>query len=165
MSSADYVHVARIPVRWSDFDRYGHIMNANYIELAQESRLQFAEDYFYSQGHEFAVFVRRVEADYFKPILSDTTEVTIETTVVEIGNTSFVTRQEIKDRQNRLACVIECVQVTVDMETETPRALTDKEIGILTAPPKLNELDAAEPKPIADQAPEPIDYEDYGDEY
>lgn len=165
MSSAEYVHTARIPVRWSDFDRYGHIMNANYIELAQESRLQFAEDYFYSQGEEFAVFVRRVEADYFKPILSDTTEVIIETSVVEIGNTSFVTRQEIKDRQNRLACVIECVQVTVDLETETPRALTQKEIGILTAPPQLTELDAKKDVNQEAEPSQPVDYEDYGDEY
>lgn len=143
MTSAN-VHTTKIPVRWSDFDRYGHIMNANYIELAQEARLEFAEEYFYSQGHDFAVFVRRLEADYFKPILSDTTEVTVETQVVEIGNTSFITRQEIKDRQQRLACVVECVQVAIDMSTETPRSLTENEKGILTQAPKPEAIEDAE---------------------
>lgn len=151
MSASNFVHTTRVPLRWGDFDRYGHVMNANYIELAQEARVAFADDNFFSQGHDFPVFVRRLEADYFKPILSDTTEVTVETTVVEIGTTSFITRQEIKDRQNRLACVIECVQVAVDLQTESPRPLTDTEIGILTEAPKQAEL--------TDEVP------DYGDEF
>lgn len=138
------VHTTVVPVRWSDFDRYGHIMNANFLELAQEARLEFAEDYFYSKGHDFAVFVRRVEVDYFRPVQPDTTKVTIETQVVELGNTSFVTRQEIKDRQNRLAAAVETVQVAVDLTTERPRSLTEKEIGILTQAPQPSEIEDAE---------------------
>ena len=37
--ASDSIHTYYIPVRWSDFDRYGHIMNANYVEIAQEARL------------------------------------------------------------------------------------------------------------------------------
>ena len=136
------VHVHKVPVRWSDFDRYGHLMNANYIELAQEARFQFATDYFTSRGLDFKVFVRRIEADYLRPILPDTTEVTVESQVVETGNTSFVTRQEIKDRQGRIACAIECVQVAIDMEKTLPRSLTEKEIMILTRTEPVGELEA-----------------------
>ena len=32
------VHVCRIPVRWSDFDRFGHLTNSAYVEVAQEAR-------------------------------------------------------------------------------------------------------------------------------
>ena len=70
---ASNVHVHTIPLRWGDFDRYGHVTNSAYIELAQEARLAFAQEFFYSQGHEFVVFVRRLEADYVRPILPNTT--------------------------------------------------------------------------------------------
>lgn len=129
------LHVTTVPVRWSDFDRYGHIMNANYVELAQEARLQFAKDEFDARGHEFAVFVRHLDIDFLRPVMPDTTELVVETQVVEIGNTSFTTRQEIKDRQNRVACVVECVQVAIDMTTERPRSITQKEIRILSRVP------------------------------
>ncbi|AGS35555.1 hypothetical protein B841_10415 [Corynebacterium maris DSM 45190] len=137
------LHTHTVPVRWSDFDRYGHLMNANYIELAQEARLEFANDYFTAKGHDFSVFVRRIEADYLRPVLPDTTAITVETQVVEIGNTSFVTRQELKDRQGRTACVVECVQVAIDMTTERPRSITQREVGILTQTAD-SEVDAEE---------------------
>lgn len=127
----DNVHVHTIPVRWGDFDRYGHVTNSAYIELAQEARLAFAQEFFYSQGHEFVVFVRRIEADYVRPLLPSTVEATVETQVVRLGNTSFTTRQEIKDAQGRVCCAIECVQVAVDTATTSPREITNKEIGIL----------------------------------
>lgn len=134
--SARAVHYTTLPVRWSDFDRHGHIMNANYLEYAQEARLEYAEEFFFSRGLDFAVFVRRVEADYFRPIQPDTTHVHIETQAVEVGRTSFITRQEIMDRQKRLACVVETVQVAIDMSTQTPRELTTSEIGIITRGPE-----------------------------
>lgn len=126
------IHVHTIPVRWSDFDRYGHVTNSAYVELAQEARLAFAEKFFYSEGHEFVVFVRRLEVDYVRPILPNTNAVTVETQVVNVGNTSFTTRQEIKDAQGKTCAVVECVQVTVDTATTSPREITKKEIGILS---------------------------------
>ena len=138
------LHVSAVPVRWSDFDRYGHLMNANYVELAQEARLKFANDEFYAKGHDFAVFVRHIDVDFLRPVMPDTTEVRVETQVVEIGNTSFTTRQEIKDRQGRVACVVECVQVTIDMDTSRPRSITQQEIKILSRAPEAEGIEAAE---------------------
>lgn len=129
---ADNVHVHNIPLRWNDFDRYGHVTNSAYIELAQEARLAFAQENFYSRGHEFVVFVRHLEADYLRPLLPNTVTATVETQVVRVGNTSFTTRQEIKDAKGRVCCAIECVQVTVDNATTSPREITTKEIGILS---------------------------------
>ena len=126
------IHVHTIPVRWSDFDRYGHVTNSAYVQLPQEARLASAEKFFYSEGHEFVVFVRRLEVDYVRPILPNTTAVTVETQVVNLGNTSFTTRQEIKDAQGKTCAVVECVQVTVDTTTTSPREITKKEIGILS---------------------------------
>lgn len=125
-------HTHKVSLRWGDFDRYGHVTNSAYIELAQEARLAFAQQFFEAQGHEFVVFVRRVDADYIRPLLPNTTEVTVDTEVVRLGNTSFTTRQEIKDAQGHICCVVETVQVTVDTATTSPRQITKKEIGILT---------------------------------
>ncbi len=136
------LHVTTVPIRWSDFDRYGHLMNANYVELAQEARLQFANDEFADKGHDFAVFVRHIDVDFLRPVMPDTTELVVETQVVEIGNTSFTTRQELKDRQGRVACVVECVQVTIDMDTSRPRSITQKEVKILQRVPD-SQKDAA----------------------
>ncbi len=138
------LHVTTVPVRWSDFDRYGHIMNANYIEVAQEARLQFADEEFTARGYDFAVFVRHLDVDYLRPVLPDTTELVIETQVVEIGNTSFTTRQEIKDRQGRIACIVECVQVAIDLNTERPRSITELEVKILTRAADLDQLEAGD---------------------
>ncbi|MDY3127204.1 MAG: thioesterase family protein [Corynebacterium sp.] len=126
------IHTHRIPVRWSDFDRYGHIMNANYVEIAQEARLVFAEDYLFDHNPDFAAFVRHLDLDFRKPIEPEgNSELVVETQVVEIGNSSFVTRQEIKDKHGRTACVVECVQVAVDIDTQRPRPLTEDEKNIL----------------------------------
>ena len=65
-------------------------------------------------------------------MLPNTTELRVETEVVRLGNTSFTTRQEIKDAQGKICCVVETVQVTVDTTTTAPREITQKEIGILT---------------------------------
>lgn len=131
-SAGQAPHIHTVPLRWGDFDRYGHVTNSAYIEIAQEARLAFAQKFFEAQGHEFVVFVRRVDADYIRPVLPNTTELTVETEVVRLGNTSFTTRQEIKDGQGKICCVVETVQVTVDTTTTAPRQITQKEIGILT---------------------------------
>ena len=70
------VHVCRIPVRWSDFDRFGHLTNSAYVEVAQEARLDWAHQEFVQKGMDVpSVFVRHITADYRLPILPTATEV------------------------------------------------------------------------------------------
>ena len=38
-TSTTKTHEFRLPVRWGDFDRYGHVNNAVYIEYAQDCLL------------------------------------------------------------------------------------------------------------------------------
>lgn len=127
------IHQYHVPLRWSDFDRYGHVMNANYVEIAQEARLAYKEAYFDPNGMEdFAAFVRKLDLDFRKPIEPEGNSVLlVESQVVEVGNSSFVTRQEIKDKHGRTACVIETVSVAVDMDTQMPRPLTEQERDIM----------------------------------
>ena len=88
---------------------------------------------FADRDQEFGVFVRHVEIDYLRPVMADTTAVEVETTVTEIGNTSFKTRQDLKDRQGRVCGVVNTVLVAVDLTTASPREITQAERGILNA--------------------------------
>ena len=131
--TTDNVHALTVGVRWSDFDMYGHMMNSNFIELAQEARLAFAMHNFYARGVNMVAFVRHIDADYVRPIKWDGRHgtVTVETTVVRLGRTSFTTRQRIKDSQGQVACVIDCVQVTIDPQTQMPREVSEEERNII----------------------------------
>lgn len=128
------IHTTKVPVRWGDFDRFGHINNASYIELAQEARAVFAMEEFVERGHAMpAAFVRSMKIDYLSAIMPDTMEVIVETQVVHIGNTSFTTVQQLKDRHGALACVVETVQITVDLQTGKPRAIEEHERKVLAS--------------------------------
>ncbi|MBV7281860.1 MULTISPECIES: thioesterase family protein [Corynebacterium] len=127
------IHSCAIPVRWTDFDRFGHMSNSIYVEIAQEARMRFAIDEFVPRGLEIpTVFVRRLDADYLAPVLTDTTAVTVDTQVISIGHTSFTSRQKLKDRHGKICCIIEVVQIAMDLHTSSPRPISEREISVLT---------------------------------
>ncbi|MDU0479772.1 thioesterase family protein [Staphylococcus chromogenes] len=133
------MHLTKVPVRWGDFDRFGHINNASFVELAQEARQLFAQEEFVNRGLEMpAVFVRTLTVDYLSPVLPDTTEVIVETQVSHLGRTSFTTVQQVKDRHGNVACIVECVQVAMDLVTAAPRPIREDERKILTAVASAN---------------------------
>lgn len=126
-------HTTYIPCRWSDFDRFGHVTNAAYIEIAQEARVQWANDSFLAAGHDIpAIFVRKIEVDYLRPILPATSKVEVETVVTSIGSTSFVTRQDVYDSEHHLCATVTATQVAVDLQTARPRQINDQERHVLT---------------------------------
>lgn len=127
------IHTSVVACRWSDFDRFGHVTNAAYIELAQEARVQWSNDNFLAAGHDIpAVFVRKLEVDYLRPILPNTSTVEVETVVSQIGSTSFVTRQDIYDSEHHLCATVTATQVAVDLQTARPREINDQERRVLT---------------------------------
>lgn len=126
-------NIQHITLRWNDFDRYDHLNNCKFLDISQEARIAFMRENFADRDQEFGVFVRHVEIDYLRPVMADTTAVEVETTVTEIGNTSFKTRQDLKDRQGRVCGVVNTVLVAVDLTTAAPREITQAERGILNA--------------------------------
>lgn len=129
-----HVYEAEVALRWSDFDRLGHISNAQYVELAQEARIRWAEEEFTDQGLALPVFfVRHIELDFLKPIMpSRRHAVLVRTAVAEVGNSSLTTRQELVDEEGRVACVVTTVSVAVDAETAQPRAITHQERAVMS---------------------------------
>ena len=116
--------VTRVPVRWSDFDRYGHVNNISYLNFAQEARLHLGR-----QSHNAGtplppMVVRSVRVDYLRALLPDTTEVVVSSEITRIGRTSYTLRQSIADEHDNVAAVVDTVMVFVDLETASPLALT-----------------------------------------
>ena len=64
--------------------------------------MAFALEEFVGRGMDMpSVFVRKIEADYLRPVLPHNPYVTVETQVVEIGNTSFTTGRKSRMARGR----------------------------------------------------------------
>ncbi|AKE40878.1 predicted thioesterase [Corynebacterium kutscheri] len=126
------VHTTHIPLRWSDFDRFGHLSNARYIEIAQEARQIFGDEEFKERALEVpAMFVRKIDISYDRAILPNTTSVKVVTTVTKVGNTSLTTSQELFDVEDNCCAVLEAVQVVIDTVMHSPRPITDMERKVM----------------------------------
>lgn len=153
MDSAQHVYrtpgpifTCDIPVRWTDFDRFGHMSNSIYIEVAQEARMKFAFEHFVPRGMDIpTVFVRRLDVDYLAPILPDTTHVIVDTQVVALGHTSFTSRQKLKDRHGTICAIVEVVQVAMDIKKSEPRPITESEARALLPGEEMKALGEASP--------------------
>ncbi|MBK4145047.1 acyl-CoA thioesterase [Corynebacterium macginleyi] len=132
MMATDNAHTHQVSTRWGDFDMYGHMMNAKYIEVAQEARLAFAQENIYAKGIDFTALVRHLDVDYMRPIpFAGNAYVIVKTSVSHIGSSSFTTSQQVKTAAGEVAATVNCVQVGIDKELQTPRPLTDEEKDIL----------------------------------
>ncbi|MFD5868139.1 acyl-CoA thioesterase [Corynebacterium sp. NPDC060344] len=113
-----------VPVRWSDFDQYGHVNNIAYLEYAQEARVAFANASVEGGGGKLGTVVRHMEIDYLRALLPDTREVLVETEIIAMGNTSYTIRQAIKDQHGHIAAMLTTVMVLFDLEESRARELT-----------------------------------------
>ncbi|WP_448851341.1 acyl-CoA thioesterase [Corynebacterium sp. 335C] len=112
-----------VPVRWTDFDRYGHANNAVFLEYAQEGRRVLVEERLAGQGFPPSV-VRHVEIDYLRPVLPDTREVHVDTEITAMGRTSYTLRQTVLDQHENVTAVVTLVMVVVDRDHASPLELT-----------------------------------------
>lgn len=128
------VHRVFVALRWGDFDRYGHLNNARFADLAQEARVRWAFDQFHRRGLPIpAFFVRHTELDFLRPITPmPDNRVPVESTVSGVGTTSLTVRQRILDGRGDVACIVETVMVAMDQQTFRPREITRQELNILT---------------------------------
>lgn len=122
--SGNNAFLTTIPVRWSDFDQYGHVNNIAYLEYAQEARVAFARASAESGANNLGTVVRHTEIDFLRALLPDTREVIVETEIIALGTTSYTIRQTIKDEHGHIAAVVTNVMVLFDLEESRARELT-----------------------------------------
>ena len=115
-------------VRFSDVDVYGHVNNVKYFEYYQEARLGFLTS-LGQEGQEVPglhLVVARIDVDYKRPILFRSDPYVVETWVTRVGGSSFDLTAEIKDGDQVLSRA-EAVLVIFDLDTHSPRPLTEQE--------------------------------------
>jgi 1,4-dihydroxy-2-naphthoyl-CoA hydrolase len=117
-------------VRLPDTDAAGILFFGNYFRLAHDAyesfmkSIGFGLDYIIREA-EFLILIAHAEADYHKPLALGAT-VTVELTVEQVGQTSFVLAYAVKDAQNSIAALLKTVHVTVDKQSRAKLPLPAK---------------------------------------
>lgn len=118
-------HTCHRELRWSDFDQYQHVNNAKYVEFAQDSRMVFLKDVLMEMDVAIPpLFVRHATVDYPHPLSPGESEVAVRSFITDIGTKSCTMRQEIRDSNARVACVLDTVMVGIDIMTGKSRPWT-----------------------------------------
>ncbi|QCQ91709.1 acyl-CoA thioesterase [Rhodococcus sp. SGAir0479] len=132
MTTTPEVYSCDIQVRWGDSDRLGHVNNARVVEYMQEARSLFLTEGATSAGvTPRAVVVRKMDAEFLRPITDASGPVRVDVSVVRVGTSSFTLRHVVKDTAGNVCATGDAVLVSFDVRTETSRPLSDGERGIL----------------------------------
>ncbi|MBV7294946.1 acyl-CoA thioesterase [Corynebacterium sp. TAE3-ERU12] len=116
-------HSVTLPVRWSDFDRYGHVNNAVYLDYSQEARYRVLVDGM--DGAEVPMSVaRNVSIDFLRPILPGTREIIIDTEITDCGRTSYTMVQTLRTSADDIVAKVTTVLVVIDGTTLRPVEVT-----------------------------------------
>ncbi|GGC72562.1 acyl-CoA thioesterase [Hoyosella rhizosphaerae] len=117
-----------VEVRWGDSDMLGHVNNTKFIEYAQEARVRFVTEEF-SEGFspDRAIVVRRIEADFERPLFTNSGPLTVDLSVEHVGNSSFSIRHTMYDKGGNRAGSVDAVLVAFDTTTNASRPLSESE--------------------------------------
>lgn len=66
---ATYRFRAAIPVRWSDYDRLGHINNAKYFTYLEQARIDYFKEVSQWPWDLYSMVIAHISMDYATPIL------------------------------------------------------------------------------------------------
>ena len=117
-----------IEVRWGDSDRLGHVNNARIVEYMQEARVKFLRSGAFVHG---TVAVRKMDAEFLRPVKDESGPVTVEVAVLHVGTTSYTLRHTVFARDGGVCARGDAVLVGFDVRTETARPLGAAEREVL----------------------------------
>ena len=111
--------------------------HANFIKFAERARSEWLREWGLNNSgllidHEFLIVVRHLTADYLAPARLDDL-LTVETSLVDLGNASFTMQQRIFKEQAMVAdlkVVLVCVNAA-GKPIRVPPVLRDKMEGLL----------------------------------
>lgn len=115
-------------LRWSDFDRLGHLNQAVYHVLIEQARTAWL-DHVRPEGlerHE-AFVLARVELDYRREVDTSHAQVVATTRVTRIGSSSVTCAQEIRHLDGTVAASGSSVMVGWDAKARGKRIFGDVE--------------------------------------
>lgn len=119
-------HQTHLDVRFMDFDALHHVNNARYLNFLEESRIKYCQEVLDLLGKidEFNVLVARIEIDFIKPILFNSS-LNIYTKVSKIGRKSMVFESVIcsSNKGNKEIIVSRAVQTLVSFNPSTQTSI------------------------------------------
>ena len=117
LPQAPIIYTATLNTRFSDFDSYGHMNAANYVDLVVSSRFTHQMREYGLSAADFAqrglgFYLSRFEIDYKRSVASSQSKVLIHSWVTEVANPrmfiDFEVWSEAKDQlheRGKLSCV------------------------------------------------------------
>ena len=79
---------AAIPVRWSDYDRLGHINNAKYFTYLEQARIDYFKEVSQWPWDLYSMVIAHISMDYATPILPGEQPVVL-IKLTQMGTKSF----------------------------------------------------------------------------
>lgn len=127
------MHSFKLRIYYEDTDAGGIVYHANYLKFAERARTEMIRDLGITNGqlrdeHDVLVVVRHIDIDYSaSAFLED--ELIVESTVPEIGRTSFTMKQIVM--RDGLACAtlivkLVCINTDSGRPVRIPEILKDK---------------------------------------
>ncbi len=121
---------ARVAMRWSDMDAYGHVNNVQFLTYLEEARVEMFHAVPLSGVDQVAsgILVASHEIRYRKPLLHRNAPVPIDVWVTRIGAASFDLAYEVHDdAAGPVYATAASTMVPYDFAAERPRRLTPEE--------------------------------------
>ena len=100
-------HTAKIEIRFSDIDKFGHVNNAVYLTYMEQSRISYFNEVIgkNNEWEKTGIILAKAEIDFLKPVLFED-KIEIEITVSRLGNKSFDMTYKIIKKQNDLSILM-----------------------------------------------------------
>ena len=126
---------ARVAMRWSDMDAYGHVNNVQFLTYVEEARVEMFHAVPLSGVDQVTsgILVASSEIKYIKPLLHRHAPVPIDVWVTRIGAAFFALAYEVHDDDGSVYARAASVMVPYDFANERPRRLSPEEKGWLGA--------------------------------
>ncbi len=121
-------HVITCDLRWSDFDRLGHLNQAVYHVLMEQARTAWLDRVRPAalQRHE-AFVLARVELDYRREVDASHAQVQATSRLVRIGQSSVTCEQRVRWLDGTIAASGLCVMVGWDARERGKRVFGEEE--------------------------------------
>lgn len=134
-----FAFVARVPVRWSDMDAFGHINHARMVTLLEEARIEWllsSGSEHIEGGEDLAIFqplikssmIVHVEVRYQGQLRHEDTPLQVGMWIKQVRSVDFTIGYEVRsataDPASKAATVASTQLAVVDIEAERLQRLT-----------------------------------------